>query len=75
MGIIKRQDFGGNFGRDESTFGWVRSRVGRRGPTKEEKDIMFGGSGGDWVLWRSKGRGSFTHITEGDAEVLVIYKT
>ena len=50
------------------------SRVERSAPNKEEKYIMCVGGSGDWVLWRSKGRGSFPHITEGDSEVLRIYQ-
>ena len=47
----------------------------RSGPTKEEKDIISGGRGGDWFMWRSKGVGSFPQITEGDAEFLGRYQT
>ena len=37
--------------------------MGRIGQTKEEKDIMCGGGGGDWVMWRSKGRGEEVLLT------------
>ena len=63
-----------NFGHGESTFGWMRIRVGRSRTNKEEKSIMCGGGSGDWVLRRSKGRGIFPHITEGNAEVLGRYQ-
>ena len=39
---------------------------------QEEEDIMCGGGSGYWVLWNFKGRGSFPHVTKGDAEVLGI---
>ena len=36
-------------------------------PSKENKDIMCGGDGGNWILWRPKGGGIFPLITEVDA--------
>ena len=60
-----------NFKHGKINLGSVGSRVRSSVPTKEEKDIMCGRGGGDWVLWGYKGGGIFPCITECGVEVLV----
>ena len=41
--------------------------MGGSGLSKEKKDIVYVGDGGDWILWRYKGGGSISLVTEGDS--------
>ena len=61
-----------NIEHDKSTFGRVLGILEGINKTQEEEDITCGGGSGYWVLWNFKGRGSFPHVTKGDAEVLGI---
>ena len=63
----KKTRLRGKIGCSKSAFGLMGRRVGRSRPSKEKKDIMYGGGSGNWILWRPKGGGSFTLIIEGDA--------
>ena len=66
----KKTRLWGNFRRDKIAVGRMGRIVGRSRPSNEKKDIVCGGGGGDWILWRPKGRVSLYLITEGGAQVL-----
>ena len=62
----KKRRLQGNFGHSKNAFGRMGRRVIRKRPSKENKDIVCGVGGGDYILWRPKGRGIISLITEGD---------